>query len=104
MPNYLLAYRGGNMPESESEMQAGLAKWGEWYGQLGANAIDTGAPFGPSKSVDPSGATTDGAPSQLSGYSVISADTIDGAVAAAKMCPVLEIGGSIDVYETFSMM
>ena len=32
MPNYLLAYRGGNMPESESEMQAGLAKWGEWYG------------------------------------------------------------------------
>jgi hypothetical protein len=53
--------------------------------------------------VDPSGATTDNAPSQLSGYSVISADTIDGAVAAAKMCPILEIGGSVDVYESFAM-
>jgi hypothetical protein len=104
MPNYVLAYRGGKMPESDSEMQAGLAKWGAWYGQLGANAIDMGAPFGPSKSVDPSGATTDDVPSQLSGYSVISADTIDGAIAAAKMCPILEIGGSIDVYETVSMM
>jgi hypothetical protein len=63
-----------------------------------------GAPFGSSKSVDPSGTTTDDAKSQLSGYSVISADTIDGAVAAAKMCPILEIGGSVDVYETFPMM
>jgi hypothetical protein len=104
MPNYVLAYRGGKMPESESEMQAGLAKWGQWYAQLGASAIDAGAPFGPSKSVDPSGTTTDDAPSKLSGYSVISTNTIDEAIAAAKMCPILEIGGSIDVYETVSMM
>jgi hypothetical protein len=104
MPNYLLAYRGGQMPESESERQAGLAKWGAWYSQLGSNAVDMGAPFSVSKSVDQSGATADHAPSELSGYSVISAETMDGALAAAKMCPILEIGGSIDVYESLSMM
>lgn len=104
MPNYVLAYRGGKMPESESERQEGLARWGEWYGRLGANAIDPGAPFGPSKSVDPGGQSSDGAPSQLSGYSIISAASLDEAVAAATMCPLLDLGGNIDVYETFSMM
>ena len=104
MPNYVLAYRGGQMSESESEREAELAKWGEWYGQLGSNAVDMGAPFSASKSVDPSGETTDTAVSQLSGYSVISAESIEGALAAAKMCPILGIGGSVDVYETVSMM
>jgi hypothetical protein len=39
----------------------------------------------------------------VTGYSVVSADTLDAAVELAKGCPVLEIGGTVDVYEAVAM-
>ncbi len=39
----------------------------------------------------------------LSGYSIVSADSLDSAVELAKGCPVLEIGGAVDVYEAIAM-
>jgi hypothetical protein len=42
--------------------------------------------------------------SGLTGYSIIKADTLQSAAQAAKGCPVLSAGGSIDVYETFAVM
>ena len=44
------------------------------------------------------------ATSELSGYSVLTADSLSGAAALAKGCPVLEHGGSVEVYETIDVM
>ena len=39
-----------------------------------------------------------------SGYSIVTADSLDEAVEKAKSCPVLQGGPSITVYETFAVM
>jgi hypothetical protein len=39
----------------------------------------------------------------LTGYSIVSADSLDSGVELAKGCPVLEIGGAVDVYEAIAM-
>ena len=42
--------------------------------------------------------------SSLSGYSIISADSLDAAIALAMGCPVLSSGATIEVCETFEAM
>lgn len=101
MANYLLAYRGGGMPESEEEGQKVMAAWMGWFGALGDAVVDGGNPCGASKSVASDGAASDGAPSMLTGYSVLRADNLDAATEMARGCPILMAGGSVDVYETF---
>ena len=105
MPNYLLAYHGGGMPESEEEGARIMAAWGTWYETLGAAVVDGGNPIGATKTIESSGEVTDGGGANpVSGYSVIAADNIDDAVAKAKGCPILQSHGSIEVGETFAVM
>ena len=104
MANYVLVYSGGGMPETEAEQQAVLASWGRWYDGLGQAVVDGGNPFGPSSSVASDGTVSQSAPSALSGYTIISADSLDTATAHAKGCPILDSGGRVDVYETFQIM
>ena len=65
---------------------------------------DPGNPFGPSATVGNGGSVSDGAPSGLTGYSVLSADSLSAASELAKGCPVLASGGSVQVYETLMVM
>ncbi len=104
MSNYLLAYKGGGMPETDEERQQVMAAWGEWFGALGSALVDAGNPFGPSKSISADGEVADGASSSLTGYSIISADTIEAATEHAKGSPILASGGSVEVYEGFPVM
>jgi hypothetical protein len=103
MANYLMAYRGGGMAETDAEREAVMAAWGAWFGSLGAAIIDPGNPFAGSASVQSNGTVGDSG-SGLSGYSVFQADSLAAATELAKGCPVLEHGGSVDVYETFPVM
>lgn len=104
MATYLLAYRGGGMAETEAAQQAAMAAWGAWFGQLGAAVVDGGNPFGPSATVGGNGKSGDGAPSGLTGYSVITAADLKAASAMAKGCPVIADGGNVDVYEIMPVM
>ena len=104
MGNYLFAYRGGGMPETDEEREAVMAAWGAWFGGLGEAVVDPGNPFAGSASLDPGGATSEGAPSGLTGYTVVKAGDLASATEMAKGCPVLTSGGSVDVYETFEPM
>jgi hypothetical protein len=103
MANYLFAYTGGSMAQTDAEREAAMAAWGQWFGQLGSAIVDAGNPFGPSSSVDSSG-SNGAAKTGLSGYSVITADSLDAAAELAKGCPVLAHGGKVDVYETIPVM
>ena len=84
MATYLLAYRGGGMPETDEERTAVMAAWGAWFEGLGDAVKDGGNPFGPS--------------------ATIAADSLAEAVGAAKDCPIRTSGGVIEVYETFDVM
>lgn len=103
MPSYVLAYTGGGMPETDEERQAEMAAWGEWYGRMGAAVVDGGNPFGPSATVASDGTVSQGGRSGLTGYSIVSADDLDGALTHAAGCPILRSGGSVEVYETFAV-
>lgn len=104
MSNYVLVYKGGGMPETEAEQQAVMAAWGSWYGNLGQAVVDSGNPFGPSAAVAADGTVKEGAPSALTGYTILSADSIDRAAELAKGCPIISSGGTIEIYETFPVM
>lgn len=104
MANYVLAYHGGGMPETEEEGAKVTAEWNAWYGQLGESIVDGGAPTGQAKTVSSDGSVTDGGGANpISGYTVVSANDIDSAVSLAKGCPILSAGGTIEVAETIDM-
>jgi hypothetical protein len=105
MAKYLLAYKGGGgMPATDAERAASMAAWTGWFGNLGSAIVDPGNPFGPSKAVAADGSVSDGASAGLTGYSVVTADSLDAAAELSKGCPVLGNGGSVEVYETFDVM
>jgi hypothetical protein len=98
MGKYLLAYKGGGMAESEEEQKRVMDAWMGWFGGLGDAVVDMGSPFGASAAVG--GSSTSG----LTGYSVVTADSLDDAVAMAGDCPILEGGsGAVEVYESAGM-
>jgi hypothetical protein len=98
MAKYVLAYKGGNMASSDEEREAAMAAWGAFLGGLGESLVDAGNPFGPSTSVG------NGAPAGLTGYSVITAASLDEATEKAKGAPVVANGGGVEVYETIEVM
>ena len=103
MANYLLAYTGGGMAQTDAEREAAMAAWDAWFGELGPAVVQPGNPVGASTSVTASG-SNGAAASGLTGFSVISADSLDAAAALVSKCPVLQGGGKVDVYETIEVM
>lgn len=103
MANYLLVYHGGGMPETQAEGARIMQAWTDWFGTLGGSLVDGGNPASKTKAIAADGSVSDD-PTGPSGYSVISADSLDEAVAKAKGCPVLQGGASIQVVETFNAM
>jgi hypothetical protein len=105
MAKYLFAYTGNaSEPTSEEEGKAVMEAWTAWFGGIGEAVADPGNPIGPSAAVAADGTISTGAPSGISGYSVIAADSLDAATAIAKSCPHLAAGGIVEVYETFDVM
>lgn len=103
MANYVLVYHGGSMPENPEEGARIVQAWTDWFGTLGGALVDGGNPASKTKTIAANGAVSDDSDGP-SGYSIISADSIDEAVEKAKGCPVLQGGASIQVVETFAVM
>jgi hypothetical protein len=104
MANYLLVYYGGGMPSTPEEGAKVLADWGEWMKQCGDNLVDPGNPCKDGMSVTKDG-VKDVASDPVTGYSVIKADSMENAVKAAQMVPLVVDGtGRCDVYETYPAM
>lgn len=106
MANFVLLYSGGRMPETEAEQAAVLKAWTDWYGRLGGAVVDPGNPFTPAaKNIAPNGKVSDGPVGVMAtGYTIVTADSLDAAAEFARECPVLNGGGQITVYETFPVM
>jgi hypothetical protein len=99
MSKFVLVYKGGQMGETPEAQKAAMEAWMNWFGALGQSVIDAGSPFGPSTSIAADGSISEGGKSSLSGYSIVTADSISEATDKAKGCPVLVSGGSVEVYE-----
>jgi hypothetical protein len=102
MAKYVLVYKGGQVA-SEDRRAAVMAEWNDWFQGVGGAIVDMGNPFGASSAVSADGAVGE-ASSALTGYSILTAESLDAATALAKGCPILTDGGSIEVYEVFNVM
>ena len=110
MEKYMLIFR--NTPTTEAEfqnlspedMQAELDKWGQWIGGIAAqgkmvstDALDhTGKIVKGSKHVVTDGPFVE-SKELVSGFLILSAESIEEAIELSKGCPIYEIEGSIEV-------
>jgi hypothetical protein len=92
MPTFVLAYRSskGYVPTPDT----GKA-WGSWFESMGDRLADLGKPVLRATSLG----NHDAEATQLGGYSLVTADDLEAAVAIAKGCPALSHGGGVDVGE-----
>jgi hypothetical protein len=103
MPNYIIAYRGGEKPASQEEGAKQMAKWKAWLGGLGDAVVDPGTPLGKSMMVSSAGVSDADGSNAMSGFSTVKADSLDAAIEMAKECPFLETGGTLEVAEIMAM-
>ena len=96
MGKYLLVYYGGKMEPDPKLAEKTMAAWMKWIGELGEAVVDPGAPTQPGTVVSSSGFKSAGA-KPVGGYSILQAQSLDAAVRLAKGCPVLAVGGLVEV-------
>jgi len=105
MSKYLLLYRGPAMPMDSftPEQSAEQMKlWGDWMGRVGSALVDAGAPFGARAAVRDDGASPE--PSDQNGYSIVEADSLEGAKAFTKGHPFLSDGNGRFTVEVFELV
>ena len=103
MAQYMITYLGGDQPSSPEEGQQQMAKYREWLAALGDAAVSPANPLKGTSTVLPDGSVTAGSTTSMSGFTVIEATSMEQALAVAKACPFLEIGGSLEVSELIKM-
>jgi len=103
MANYIIAYHGGRKPESPEEGAKHMADWKTWLAVLGDAVVNPGTPLGKSRIVSADSVSDDGGDNPMSGFSVVEADSMDAALAMAKTCPFLDMGGTLEVAEMMKM-
>jgi hypothetical protein len=107
MSKYLLLYRGPATPMAEftpEQSAEQMAAWGDWLGRVGKSMVDAGAPFGERTAVGDDGSSR--TPSDQNGYSIVEADSLDGARSLLIGHPFLSEGKgkfSVEVFELTPM-
>ena len=90
MGKYVFSYR---VPADYVPGPETMAEWQAWFGELGSALVDVGNAVTDYASLGEVG----GSDSRMVAYSVVSADDMDSALALAKDCPVMRVGGGIEV-------
>ena len=107
MENFLLVFRydSNALPKgSPEEMQAMTKKWMDWIGGIAAQnkLVDRGNRLAfEGKVIKPNNVITDGPFTEvkelIGGYTIIKSDSLDEATKLASGCPILTVGGSVEV-------
>jgi hypothetical protein len=95
MPKYVFTYRSP-FDAIESDPNS-VAPWIAWFGEIKDSVVDLGQPVSQARRVGSATAET------LTGYSVISADDLDAALALAETCPAIDRGFGVEVGELIEM-
>src|SRR3984957_16653270 len=114
MKDFLLVfrddYKNKPMPSSPDEMQAILKQWMDWIGGIAAQnkLVDRGNRLaGTGKVLKGNNVVTDGPYTEIKeligGYTIIKAASYDEAVGLSKGCPILKVGGNVEVREIAPM-
>lgn len=113
MKDFLLVFRNDykNMRTgSPDEMQAMTKRWMDWIGGIAAQnkLTDRGNRLSLAGNVvRPDNIVTDGPYTEIKeligGYTIVKADTLEEATELAKGCPIMALGGNVEVREIDQM-
>ncbi len=104
MAKFMVLYRSevsardqmaGATPE---QAQAGMDAWMTWAGKAGDAIVDLGAPLADATHIGPGSAAGD-----VTGFSILQAESADAIASVLDGHPHLEMGGTIDVMEFIAM-
>ena len=90
MTRYVFSFR---VPSDYAPNAGTAAEWQAWFSGLGSALVDVGHAVTDHASLGEIG----GSDSRMIGYSVVSAEDMDSALALAKDCPVMRVGGGVEV-------
>jgi hypothetical protein len=112
MNEFMMIFRAAGMMEMDptpEELQAMLEQWQSWIGNIAANGafVSTNQLGFQGKTVKPGGVITDGPYAEVKemvgGYIIVKAPTLDDAVAMAHGCPILLMGGHVEVRDVMAI-
>ena len=90
MAKYVFSFR---VPSGYRPNAGTATEWQAWFGGLGSALADVGHAVTDYASLGEVG----GSGSRMVAYSVVSAEDMDSALALAKDCPVIRVGGGVEV-------
>ena len=90
MAKYVFSFR---VPSDYAPHAGTATEWQAWFGGLGSALVDVGHAVTDYASLGEVG----GGGSRMVAYSVVSAEDMDSARAVARDCPVMRVGGGVEV-------
>ena len=90
MAKYVFSFR---VPSDYAPSAGTPAEWRAWFRGLGSALADVGNAVTDYASLGQVG----GSGSRMVAYSVVSAEDMDSALALAEDCPVMRVGGGVEV-------
>jgi hypothetical protein len=108
MPKYVVLYTApvsasAQMENNDPAMAAAaMEAWNDWSANAGTAVVDLGLPLGNGRKLTSNGSADAG--TEVAGYSILEADSIEGAEKLLGGHPHLQMpGAAIEVYETIQI-
>jgi hypothetical protein len=114
MKEFALVYRNqyNNMLQvTKEQAAASMQQWVEWFNQMSNSGqlVSHGSRLEPStgRVAKPGNVVTDGPYAEIKetigGFSIIKAESYDKALQLAQACPIIKVGGNVEVREIIPM-
>jgi len=106
MSEFMMIFRNDynpNFKPSPEQMQESIKQWQDWIGGIAAQGkfVGTNRLGFQGKTLKPNNVITDGPYAEVKeivgGYIIVKADNLNQAFEMANGCPILNIGGSVEV-------
>lgn len=112
MKEFMMIFRHTPNPDmqlSAEQLEAGKKQWQDWIGGIAAQGkfVSTSQLGMDAKTLMPTSMVTDGPYAEVKeivgGYLIAKADTLDEAMQLAHGCPILYMGGHVEVRDIMKM-
>jgi hypothetical protein len=112
MTEFMMIFRNDYNPSfkpSPEQMQASIKQWQDWIGGIAAQGkfLSTNRLGFEGKTLKPNNVITDGPYAEVKeivgGYIIVKATNMDEAMKLAEGCPILNIGGHVEVRNVMPM-
>ena len=112
MSEFMMIFRNDYNPSfkpSPEQMQASIKQWQDWIGSIAAQGkfVSTNRLSSEGKTLKPNKVISDGPYAEVKeivgGYIIVKATNIDEALKLAEGCPILTIGGHVEIRNVIPM-